>query len=182
MQEFDSIPPGRLVLLLPLALLLVPLGALVAIFASADANADGAVPWALVFAPILVAPAVAALMVKELFSRRFRLSPEGLRVRDLPWPRTIAVGRFDLERAEIVDLGRRPELMPRFKIAGTRLPGFRSGRFRLRDKRVASVFLTELGKVLVLPLRDGSVVMLSLQRPEALLQALRQRAQGRTRG
>jgi D-alanyl-D-alanine carboxypeptidase len=45
--------------------------------------------------------------------------------------------------------------------------------FRLRDKRRASVLLTDLQRVLVLPRRDGSVLMLSLQRPEALLQALR---------
>ncbi len=168
-QDFEAVPPGKFVLLLPLALLLAPLGALVALFSSADTPP----PWP-AFAPILLFPAVAALVVKELFRRRFRLSSAGLRVRNLPWPRTIAVARFDLERAEIVDLDKRPELMPVFKIAGTRLPGLRSGRFRLRDKRRASVFLTELRKVLVLPLRDGSLVMLSVQRPDALLRCLRE--------
>ena len=172
MQEFETVPPGKQVLILPLVLLLAPLGAMVAIFAGAGARTP--VPWP-VYVPIALMPMVAAFVAKELFSRRYRLSPEGLRLRTLPFPRTVAVARFDLDRAEIVDLEQRPELVPRFKIAGTRLPGFRSGRFYLRDKRRASVFLTDLRKVLLLPLRDGSVVMLSLQRPEALLDALRRR-------
>jgi len=37
------------------------------------------------------------------------------------------------------------------------------------------VLLTDLQRVLVLPRRDGSVLLLSLQQPEALLRALRQR-------
>lgn len=171
-QEFETVPPGKQVLILPLMLMLAPLGALVAIFASADAHSP--VPWP-VFLPIALMPLVALFVARGLFSRRYRLTPEGLRLRSLPFPRTVAVSRFDLDRAEIVDLAKRPELAPRFKIAGTRLPGLRSGRFILRDKRRASVFLTSPDKVLVLPLRDGSVVMLSLQRPEALLQALRAR-------
>jgi hypothetical protein len=47
--------------------------------------------------------------------------------------------------------------------------------FRLRDKRRASVLVTDTSRVLVLPKRDGSVILLSLQRPEALLEALRHR-------
>jgi hypothetical protein len=120
-------------------------------------------------------PLVAGFLMQQVFRRKFRLSPAGLRLRTLPFPRTVPVSSFDLERAEIVDLGKRPELMPKYKLAGTRMPGLSSGKFYLRDKRRASVFLTELRKVLLLPLRDGTVVMLSLQRPEALLDALRRR-------
>ena len=61
------------------------------------------------------------------------------------------------------------------KVAGTRAPGYRAGRFRLRDGRWASVIITDPHRVLVLPLRDGGVVMLSLQRGEALLEAMRRR-------
>ena len=172
-QEFESVPPGKQVLILPAVLVLMPLVALALILATAGEQ-HTPLPWPAIV-PVALLPLIGVFASQQLFQRKFLLSPEGLRLRTLPFPRTVPVSSFDLERAEIVDLGKREDLVPRFKIAGTRLPGFRSGRFYLRDKRRASVFLTELRKVLVLPLRDGSVVLLSLQRPEALLAALRAR-------
>jgi hypothetical protein len=53
------------------------------------------------------------------------------------------------------------------------MPGYRSGWFWLRDKRRAYLVLTDWKRVLALPKRDGGIVLLSLQRPEALLDALR---------
>jgi len=111
----------------------------------------------------------------DMMRRDVRLDEAGLRLRTLPWRSTVKLADLDLERAEIVDLNSRTELMPRIKLMGSRLPGYRSGVFRLRDKRRASVLVTDTRRVLVLPKRDGTVILLSLQRPEALLDALRRR-------
>lgn len=169
-RDFELQPPPTYVLALPLLIgLLMPLG-LVALALSANEPEA----W-LATTPVLLLVPLALLMARSMFGRSVRLSDAGLRIRSLPWPRTIPLSDFDLERAAIVDLASRPELMPVLKLMGTRLPGLRDGRFRLRDKRQASVFLTELRRVLVLPLRDGKLVMLSLQRPDALLQAMTRR-------
>jgi hypothetical protein len=170
-RRFDIIPPGKGVLIVPLlASTAAMLGAAIVIVTKEDAP----VPWPAYVAFALV-PIIALLIATSMFRRHVLLTDAGLRVRTMPWPRTIPVDALDLDQAEIANLESRPELMPRFKIAGTRLPGFRSGLFRLRDKRRASVLLTDLRRVLVLPRRDGTVLLLSLQQPDALLQALRRR-------
>ena len=171
-RRFELIPPGKQVLLVPLlAGGLVPAGVLVALASSAKTP----LPWPMLLAFALVMPLIALLIAMSMYRRDVQLSDAGLRVRTMPWSRTIPLDALDLERAEIVDLASRPELMPRFKIAGTRLPGYRAGLFMLKDKRRASVLLTELQRVLVLPKRDGGLLLLSLRQPDALLQALRRR-------
>jgi hypothetical protein len=169
-QVYEVHPPGKFVLLFPLLIgVLVPVGVLAGLFFGGHPKQE-LLPAAL---SLLLMPIIGAGMAWNLLHLRVRLSDAGLRIRTLPFPRTIRVADLDLERAEIADLNARAELMPRFKIAGTRLPGYRAGLFRLADKRRASVLLTDLHRVLVLPKRDGRVLLLSVQRPEALLQALR---------
>jgi len=55
------------------------------------------------------------------------------------------------------------------------MPGFHAGHFRLRgDFGKAFCLLTQRDRVLWLPLRDGKQqFLLSLERPQALLDALR---------
>lgn len=172
-REFEMQPAHKALMLLPLFIGLIGPGIVLVILAGTRAAPH---EW-LHAAPMAAMPFVALVLAWNLFGRKFRLSDAGLRIRTLPWPRTIPVAEFELDRAEIIDLSARPELMPTFKIAGSRMPGYRAGRFRLRDKRTASVLITDTRRVLVLPRRDGGVVMLSLQRPDALLQALRQQAE-----
>jgi hypothetical protein len=170
-KRFEIVPPGKQVLILPVFIALFVFAGLLLILSSKQATP---LPW-----PVWIACAVMLLVVGVLAVRMLRndveLSDEGLRVKATPWPGTTPVDELDLERAEIVDLSSRPELAPAVKLIGTRLPGYRAGIFWLRDKRRATVLLTELHRVLVLPRRDGTVVLLSLQRPEALLDALRRR-------
>lgn len=170
-KRFEIVAPGKQVFLVPVlasVAVMVGIGVMLMNRQGTPIPAGAHVLFAFV-------PVMAALLALDMLFRDVRLNDRGLRVRALPWPRTIPLDAFDLERAEIADLGSRPELMPRYKIAGSRLPGFRAGSFWLRDKRRALVLLTELRRVLVLPRRDGTVVLLSLQRPEALLDALRRR-------
>ena len=52
----------------------------------------------------------------------------------------------------------------------------RSGWFYLRNKHYAHVLLTDNKRVLMLPKRDGGLLLFSLVRPQALLDALRKSA------
>jgi hypothetical protein len=173
-QEFPIVPAGKAALIFPLLIgLLLPLGLAMAMLAGADDKRE-ILP---VLPTVLVLPLAAAFLAHSMHRRRIMLGDKGLLVRRFPWPRWIKLAELDLAAARILDLEEHPELRPVWKIAGTGLPGFRSGLFRLRDRRRATVLLTSWRRVLVLPRRDGTLVMLSPERPDALLQAM-QRAAG----
>jgi hypothetical protein len=84
---------------------------------------------------------------------------------------TIAAGANTTAR--VVDLRERSDLRPALKLLGTRVPGLSMGHFRLRDRTRAFVLLTDASRVLVLNERSGRRLLLSLERPQALLDALR---------
>lgn len=93
--------------------------------------------------------------------------------------RRVAIANLDPASARIVDLREHGELRPLVKIFGMRLPGAAMGHFRLRDRRPAFVLVTDRSRVLVLPPRPGATpagkwLLLSLQQPQALLDALLQ--------
>ena len=124
---------------------------------------------------VLVAVFVLALVVSVSLRRRsITLSNGMLEIRAGLYRHSLAVAQLDLERARIVDLDERTELRPFLKTGGMAMPGFKAGHFRLRgglDK--AFCLLTRTDRVLWLPQRDGkSQLLLSLERPQALLDAL----------
>jgi hypothetical protein len=172
-QEFEIVPAGKLATLFPLLIgLILPMVILTAMVATAKESNE----WQRAAPAMLILPAVAALLAWSMYRRKVLLSDKWLIVRRLPWPRAIKLSLLSLDEATIVNLEDHPELKPAFKVAGVGLPGYRSGLFRLRDRRRATVLLTEYRRVLVLPTHDGGVVLLSPQRPEALLEALRSAA------
>jgi hypothetical protein len=170
-RDFAIEPPHRLLWALPLFIAFAPVVVAVLLLGTGAPARE----W-LRAAPLALMPIVALVLAQVLFGNRLRLSDAGLRIRTPPWPRTIPVSQMDLARSEIVDLRERRELQPLIKLAGSRMPGFRAGRFRLRDKRWASVILTDPRRVLVLPLVDGRVLLFSVQQPQLLLEALRRLA------
>lgn len=173
-QTFQIVPAGKAALIFPLLIgLLFPIGIALAMFAGAGDKRE-LLP---VLPTVLILPLAAVFLAHSMHRRRVILGEQGLQVRRFPWPRWIKLAEFDLVAARILDLDEHPDLRPVWKIAGTALPGFRSGLFRLRDRRRATVLLTSWRRVLVLPRRDGTLVMLSAERPDALLQAM-QRAAG----
>ena len=65
-----------------------------------------------------------------------------------------------------------PTLRPLLNTFGTAMPGYSAGHFRLRDRSRGFLLLTDRRKVLALPERGGRTLLLSLERPQALLDAL----------
>ena len=130
----------------------------------------GAVP------ALVVALAVCALLNRSLGYPRVRLEDGVLYVSRFPRLRARAAD-FKLDHARVLDLAGDPELRPTLKLFGTRLPGYCEGWFSLQDGSRAFLLVTDNRRVLFLPRRDKGPVLLSLVRPDELLDALR-RARG----
>lgn len=164
-REFAIVPPdARLVWLLPgLAALIVVIG-IVLLATTRESHA-----W-LVLPVALASFVVLALLLRR---RRVTLDAGTLTIAAGLHTRRVAITGLDLAAARIVDLRERSEWKPLIKIFGTRLPGCSMGHFRLRDRSPAFVLLTDQSRVLVLPETSGKKLLLSLQQPQALLDALR---------
>lgn len=116
--------------------------------------------------------------------RSVELASGLLTVKAGPHTVRVAVAALDLERARIVDLDEHTGLRPSIKTFGTALPGYQAGWFRMRDRwRKVFYLLTQRRRVLWLPEReDGPSLLLSLEQPQALLDALQDVARrGRSR-
>ncbi|HEV8692859.1 MAG TPA: PH domain-containing protein [Lysobacter sp.] len=162
-QEFAIRPPDpRLMWLLPgLALLAVLIGT--AILMMREPQAWIALP---------IAFASFTFLAVTLRRRRVSLSNGTLIVTAGLNTRRVAIGDLDLSSARIVDLREHHEWKPSLKLFGTRVPGLSMGHFRLRDRNRAFVLLTDPSRVLVLTEYSGRRLLLSVTRPQALLDAL----------
>lgn len=133
-------------------------------------------------------PAMSALTLPLLGSfillhyRRIQLADGMLSIRAAGmFGHRVAVAELDLERARIVDLDEHTDLKPGARLWGMGLPGFSAGHYLLRNRARAFCLLTRRDKVLALPRRDGRYILLSPEKPQELLQGLREAA-GQSRG
>ncbi|WP_088100533.1 PH domain-containing protein [Xanthomonas retroflexus] len=107
------------------------------------------------------------------FRRRVELAGNVLDVRSTLYRRRTPVADLLLDQAEVVDLSRDRRYGIRFKTNGYSMPGFYSGHFRLQGGGKGFALVTNRARTLVIPVRGGSTLLLSLERPQALLEALR---------
>ena len=107
------------------------------------------------------------------FRRRVSLAGDVLDVRSTLYRRRTPVAQMQLDQAEVVDLGRDRRYGLRMKTNGYSMPGFYSGHFRLQGGSKGFALVTDRQHTLVIPVRGGSTLLLSLDRPQALLDALR---------
>jgi hypothetical protein len=112
-------------------------------------------------------------LVALIRRRRVTLEDDRLRIAGSLHTAEVRVLELDLDAARIVDLSAATALRPMFKTFGTSLPGFHAGHFRLRDRSRGFLLLTDRSKVLALPERGGRMLLLSLEKPQALLDALK---------
>lgn len=136
------------------------------------------------FLPVLVIVALAlGLSLLAMKRRSVALVGNVLDVRAALFRERTTIADIDLERARTVDLAERMDLRPAVKTMGMSLPGFHAGRFRLRGKLVkAFCLITDRSRVLWLPLHNGKdQLLLSVERPQDLLDALRTTMDARAR-
>lgn len=173
-EVIDGTPLGVLWVVLPMlgAIALV----LVAQQDSAPARWAG-VAWASPQAASLWSVAVLCLMATALgaafFRRRVTFDGHVLDVRSTLFRRRVPVADMQLEQAGVMDVKRHPRLALKRRRLGYSVPGFHSGHYVLNDGSKGFALLTDRQRALVIPLKDGSVVMLSMAEPKALLAALR---------
>ena len=169
-REFALVAPDR-----RLAWLLPGVSAIAALLGIGYIATMRHEPWLWLVVPaMLVSFALLAFVL-----RRARVTLDGatLTIAAGLSTRRIPVANLDPLAARIVDLRERSELRPLVKVFGTHLPGLAMGHFRLRDRSPAFVLVTERSRVLVLPEKPGpkqagKTLLLSLQQPQALLDAL----------
>lgn len=106
------------------------------------------------------------------FRRRVELADNVLDVRSTMYRRRVPVAQLRLDQAEVVDLQRDRRYGIRVKTNGYSVPGFYSGHFRLHGGGKGFALVTDRARVLALPVSDGSTLLLSVDRPQALLDAL----------
>lgn len=125
---------------------------------------------------LLVLPALFCWMYVVIVNARVELGPAGIEFQ-APWyGRTIPLAALRADEAEVVSLrGRSPHAF-RTRTNGIGLPGLQVGWFRLVSGERALAFLTSRDRVAYVPTRDGYVLLLSLERPEELIAALRARS------
>jgi hypothetical protein len=107
----------------------------------------------------------------------FELSEAGLTLRgELLYRSHVPLAELRGGAARVVDLRKEPELAPRRRTAGTALPGYNAGWFRLRNGRKALVYLTQRERVVLLPTTGDYDVLLSITEPERMVARLHELA------
>ncbi|WP_242112200.1 PH domain-containing protein [Luteimonas aquatica] len=133
------------------------------------------VPWWLVvpfgLALVVIGPYIL------LLHRRIRLKGRMLVAEAALHTRRVPVEELSLDQARIVSLDEHIEFKPMLRLFGFGLPGFKAGHYLLRNRRRAFCVLTDRRRVLVLPHGKGKLLLLSPEKPQALLDELRRMAQ-----
>jgi len=104
--------------------------------------------------------------------RSIVLHQDTLEVQSTFYRKRVPVSAMRLDEARIVDFAEHGRYKPTIKTNGYGMPGFQSGHYRMADRSKAFCLITDSSRVLHLPLRDGSAVLVSPERPRALLDAL----------
>lgn len=130
---------------------------------------------AIVLAQATLGCALPAVPFLSALGRRLVRLQDGILRVEATWStREAPVSDFRLDEARIVDLRDHADLRPLLRgfDLGLVLPGLKAGPYRLRTWRRAFCLFSDPSRVLVLPHADGSVWLLGLEKPQALLEAL----------
>ena len=137
-------------------------------------------------APVLLSVGLAVLMLAlaGLFiylavstrNVRFEVSPHALRITGDLFGRTIPISVLDVNAMRAIDLDRETGYRPRWRRMGTGLPGYSAGWFSLRNGEKSLIFVTDRSRVVHIPTSEGYSVMVSTERPEAFMEAIRSAA------
>lgn len=130
-----------------------------------------------VLVPILIVLIVAGAFLTLSFwgSQRSRVEVDeaGIRLHGDMYGRFIPRAALRTKEVRAVDLDREPALQPASRRFGTGLPGYSSGWFRLQNGEKALVYLTDRSRVVYIPTTQGFSVLVSTDKPERLVAALR---------
>ena len=109
---------------------------------------------------------------------RFEISNDGLRLRGDLYGRFIPAAKLRASEARIVDASDRSEFGPRFRTAGTAVPGYSAGWFRLRNGEKGLLYLTRRDRAVYVPTTDGYSLLLSPADPDRFVERIKSLAGG----
>lgn len=150
-------------------LLAISIEPLIRLFAGKAAVTAAFASWG----PLVVMPLITLALSLLCQRRAITLGNGQLDIVSTLYRKRVPLTSLRLERARVVNFDEHPELKPGNKSNGIQFPGFRSGHFHMGDGGKGFCLITDNRRVLILPLRDGSTLMLSPEQPRALLNALR---------
>lgn len=104
---------------------------------------------------------------------RFTVSNDGLRLQGDLYGRTVPLKSLKLDEAVVTNLNTDKEHQPKWRTMGTALPGYAAGWFKLRNGEKALLFVTDKTRVARIPTTEGYSLMLSVNEPAALIDALK---------
>lgn len=170
-QEFPLVPLART----PWLWLVLPALAVVVGVWLVPQQQDTPAPHWLV-APFMIALVMVAPLL-ALRRRRITLDGRELVIAATFYTRRVSVDALDLDKARVVDLAEHTGYAPMLGLNRFGLPGLRAGHYLLRNRSRAFCLLTDRKRVLLLPQRDGRSVLLSPEKPQALLARLHELAE-----
>ena len=130
----------------------------------------------LVAPALLIVLGVGAIVGYSAASSRralFELLPEELRIRHSMFGKRVPREEILLAEARAIDLTQETPYKPFLRLWGAGLLGYCEGWFLLRNSQRALAFLTDRARVAYLPTAKGYKVMLSVEDPQAFLDAAR---------
>jgi hypothetical protein len=104
---------------------------------------------------------------------RFEVTGEALQISGDMFGRSLPIASLDIDGMQTLDISHRSPYSPRWRRMGTGLPGYSAGWFSLRNGEKALLFVTDRSRVVRIPTSEGYSVMVSPQRPDAFMEALR---------
>lgn len=126
-------------------------------------------------AVLFVLPLMFIWMYARIVTANVGIGPNGVEFR-APWyGRTIPLAALRTEEAEVISLRERGPRVPNMRTNGLGLPGLQVGWFRLVSGERSLAFLTSRDRVAYVPTASGYSLLLSLERPEEFIAALRTR-------
>ncbi|MGD8413093.1 MAG: PH domain-containing protein [Candidatus Latescibacterota bacterium] len=104
---------------------------------------------------------------------QFEVSGEGLRISNTMYGRTIPLAALSVDGARVLNLDRDLQYRAKWRSNGAGLPGYQAGWFKLRNSEKSLLFVTDKSRVVYVPTRKGYSVLLSVNKPEQFVDALR---------
>jgi len=135
--------------------------------------------WILGVVCIILVIVFAALAYTAYSARnsRIEVGENQLRLVGDFWGRSIDFSSLQLDNAAIIGLDSSSNYAPRRRTFGTAVPGYASGWFRLHNGEKALAYLTNRESVVYIPTSLGYSLLLSADRPQQFLEALRSRVE-----
>ena len=130
------------------------------------------VPWWVV---VLFATALLPAGLLSMLAHR-QVSIEGdtlLVAGALLFARKVPIRELALDKARVLDLDEHTEYKPMLRLFGFSFPGLTVGTCILRNRSRAFCLLTAQPRAVLLPQRNGKLILVSPEKPQALLDALR---------